>query len=508
MALTGRLALAALLAAFVAAALVDAADWSPRAALVAVNLVLMVAVAVDLALAGSVRALRIQRDGDTRVRLGEPAQVELFIANPGRRRVRARLRDAWPPSAGVEQQRHSLDLPVGERRRITADLLPTRRGDRRADRVTVRSRGPLGLAARQGSHDVPWTVRALPPFTSRKHLPSKLARLRELDGRTAVLVRGPGTEFDSLRTYVAGDDVRSIDWRATARSGGLVVRTWRPERDRQVLLVLDTGRTAAGRVGDARGWTPPWTPRSCSQRWPRRQATEWICWRSTEWNAPPSQAVAQPTCCTGWCRRWRPWKPACRDRLARRRVHGHATGEPPVTGGSPHVPRPGTADRRAAARAAHARRPASGADRVGLRPAHSVAGAWARGCNSGVQRCSGRPDRGRPSSDQQILRRQGVDVVDAPRRICRRSSPTPTSLSKPPAGCDPSRATHPPQRLVARARAMRTKKPRTTPIAAARAASTYGPFQGSSLPSRRTTQATKTAATNQGTTMTVATRSP
>ncbi|NBH10753.1 DUF58 domain-containing protein, partial [Amycolatopsis sp. SID8362] len=120
-----------------------------------------------------------------------------------------------------------------------------------AARVTVRSVGPLGLAARQGSHEVPWTVRVLPPFHSRKHLPSRLARLQQLDGRNAVLIRGQGTEFDSLREYVIGDDVRSIDWRATARAADVMVRTWRPERDRHVVLVLDTGRVSAGRVGDA-----------------------------------------------------------------------------------------------------------------------------------------------------------------------------------------------------------------------------------------------------------------
>ena len=64
-----------------------------------------------------------------------------------------------------------------------------------------------------------------------------------------VLIRGQGTEFDSLREYVVGDDVRSIDWRATARRADVVVRTWRPERDRRVVIVLDTGRTSAGRVG-------------------------------------------------------------------------------------------------------------------------------------------------------------------------------------------------------------------------------------------------------------------
>ncbi|RIQ27085.1 DUF58 domain-containing protein, partial [Jiangella rhizosphaerae] len=168
----------------------------------------------------------------------------------GRRRVRGLLRDAWPPSAGVVADRVAVDLPAGERRLVETVLRPTRRSDRVADRVTVRSLGPLGLAGRQGSHAVPWAVRVLPPFQARRHLPSRLARLREIDGRSAVRIRGQGTEFDSLREYVRGDDVRSIDWRATARHGGVVVRTWRPERDRHVLIVLDTGRTSAGRVGD------------------------------------------------------------------------------------------------------------------------------------------------------------------------------------------------------------------------------------------------------------------
>jgi uncharacterized protein (DUF58 family) len=209
-----------------------------------------------MVLAGSVRTLQLSRSGDTSVRLGEQAHVTLTVGNPGRRPLQAHLRDAWPPSSWepgteVAASRHRLTVPPGERRRVTTVLRPTRRGDRQAHRVTIRSLGPLGLAARQGSHRSPWTIRVLPPFASRKHLPSKLARLRELDGRTSLLIRGQGTEFDSLREYIPGDDTRSIDWRATARRSAVAVRTWRPERDRHILIVLDTGRTSAGRVGDA-----------------------------------------------------------------------------------------------------------------------------------------------------------------------------------------------------------------------------------------------------------------
>ncbi|MFJ1868811.1 DUF58 domain-containing protein [Streptomyces sp. NPDC088097] len=251
MALTGRAALLAALGSLPVGLLEP--SWT---GFLAVNGALGLACAVDYALAAPVRTLKLTRSGDTSVRLGESADVHLTVTNPSSRGLRARVRDAWPPSSwqpGSETaaSRHSLTVPAGERRLLTTRLRPTRRGDRQADRVTVRSYGPLGLLTRQGSHTVPWTVRVLPPFTSRKHLPSRLARLRELDGRTSVLTRGAGTEFDSLRDYVPGDDTRSIDWRATARQNRVAVRTWRPERDRHILICLDTGRTSAGRVGDA-----------------------------------------------------------------------------------------------------------------------------------------------------------------------------------------------------------------------------------------------------------------
>lgn len=215
------------------------------------TLLVVVACGVDVALAASPRQVGVRRDVPSSARLTEPATSTLTLSHLGRRRLRAVVRDAWPPSAGARDDRHTVDVAPGEGARVRTVLLPTRRGDAHADRVTVRTVGPLGLAGRQASLTVPGRLRVLPEFASRRHLPSRLARLKELDGRAAVQVRGPGTEFDSLREYVIGDDVRSIDWRATARRSDVVVRTWRPERDRRVLIVLDTGRTSAVRVLDA-----------------------------------------------------------------------------------------------------------------------------------------------------------------------------------------------------------------------------------------------------------------
>ena len=204
----------------------------------------------DAAAAPDPRTLRVTRTGPARTRLGERIDTAVVVDNRGTRRVRGRLRDAWQPTAGAPGRRAALDVPAGERRTIPVPLRPRRRGELRSEVVVVRSAGPLGLAGRQARIDAPGAVRVLPSFASRRHLPSRLARLRELDGNTSVQVRGQGTEFDSLREYVRGDDVRSIDWRATARAGTTMLRTWRPERDRHVVIIVDTGRTAAARVGD------------------------------------------------------------------------------------------------------------------------------------------------------------------------------------------------------------------------------------------------------------------
>lgn len=244
MAITGRAVL------LMALGLVPVVLWPSMGTALAWALLTAVLIAVDVALAPSRTTLTLRRHPVDPLRLGEPGSTTLEVGNTGSRRVNALLRDAWQPSSGATGERHRLRLAPGETTTLVTELMPVRRGDRLTDRITVRTLGPLGLAGRQGALQAPGAVRVLPAFPSRKHLPGLLAHLRMLDGRSAVRTRGQGTEFDSLRDYVPGDDVRSIDWRATARRTDVVVRTWRPERDRQIILLLDTSRTSAGRVDD------------------------------------------------------------------------------------------------------------------------------------------------------------------------------------------------------------------------------------------------------------------
>ncbi|MDQ1686229.1 MAG: hypothetical protein QOC82_2966 [Frankiaceae bacterium] len=246
MAITGRVGLLALLATVLVWIAPDGGrtvGWVAAA--------LAAGIIVDLVLAASPRRLTLQRATELTTRLGETVESVIVVHNRSGRRARGRLRDGWPPSANARPRAAVLDIRPFERQRVTLRLTPERRGETESRKVTLQLVGPLGLAARQRSREHPAQVRVLPAFTSRRLLPEKLNRLRQLDGEVVAPVRGQGSEFDSLREYVVGDDPRSIDWRATARRSDVVVRTWRPERDRHVVLLLDTGRTSAARVAGA-----------------------------------------------------------------------------------------------------------------------------------------------------------------------------------------------------------------------------------------------------------------
>lgn len=222
--------------------------------------VLLLAVAAaalaDFLAATPPKALTLTRSGHRSLWLGDTGRVELTVRNGSERPFRGRVRDAWVPSAGAYPAEQDVRIAPGRAVKLTTTVTPTRRGDRPAIRVTLRAYGPLRLAYRQTTRRAadamtpPWRVRVYPAFASRRFLPEKVARLRVLDGSVVTRGRGQGTEFDTLREYVVGDDVRSIDWRGSARRSDVVVRTWRPERDRRLVCVLDTGRTSATRIGD------------------------------------------------------------------------------------------------------------------------------------------------------------------------------------------------------------------------------------------------------------------
>lgn len=245
---TARLAVVAALGALVV--LVLPGDGLLVPLLVVNGLLLLVAVA-DALLAVDPSELEVERDLPPVLVLRSSGVVEWRIRNPTGRRVRVALADELAPSLDASTRRVLGVVPPGARLVGSAELRPSRRGRFHVSDLVVRVDGPLGLGARQRTLRLPALLRVHPVFASRAEAELRIDRARILEvGLRSAKGRGGGTEFDQLREYGVDDEVRRIDWAATARAGKAMVRTYRAERNQTVLLLLDNGRVMAGRVAD------------------------------------------------------------------------------------------------------------------------------------------------------------------------------------------------------------------------------------------------------------------
>lgn len=107
----------------------------------------------------------------------------------------------------------------------------------------IDSMGPLGLGRARRRIPFPWAVTVFPPLVSLRLRASVAQALRKRDaGMKPIRRLGEGRFFESLREWVPGDDLRHIDWKATARRRKVITRQYEEERRQQLLLVMDTGR--------------------------------------------------------------------------------------------------------------------------------------------------------------------------------------------------------------------------------------------------------------------------
>ncbi|MEM8903131.1 MAG: DUF58 domain-containing protein [Actinomycetota bacterium] len=213
--------------------------------LVGLNLVAAAIIVIDGLRAGGPRSVSVERDLPGVVTVGRSTRLRWAVRGPRGRRVRLHLADDLAASLGGER-RAEVDVAADTEAVVEIELLPTRRGRYLLERITCRTTGPLGLAVRQFDLDRPHELRVVPPFRSQAATELRLRRGRlPLVGTWTTAARGNATEFEQLRDYTVDDETRRIDWAATARAARPIVRTFRAERDRNVAVLLDTGRSMA-----------------------------------------------------------------------------------------------------------------------------------------------------------------------------------------------------------------------------------------------------------------------
>ena len=212
---------------------------------------------------------------------GSPHRPSCGCATPDRGRLRGRVRDAWQPTAGAAAAHRRISIPPARAASCRSrSAPPPRRAQLRASWWSART-------VRCGSQDA--------SRASTRSAPSGCCRRSRRGGTCLPVSRGSARARRQHQRAGAraGHRVRQpprVRRAATtsARSTGGrppalddVLRTWRPERDRHVVIVVDTGRTAAARVGDGCEWMPRWRRRCCSPRSPPGRATTRTCSCST-----------------------------------------------------------------------------------------------------------------------------------------------------------------------------------------------------------------------------------
>ena len=215
--------------------------------MIAVDLVLLLVAAVDLARSGG--RVEARRDVPPVQAVGRPFDVTLTLRNLSARALDLRVTDATPgPVAGLPA---ALQLGPSAEAVVDYGLKVDTRGRHDFGAITVRWTSPLGLWERQLEVvDDDDELRVYPDFAQlRQHgLHSRLVEQRV----PARVRRRPGgeNEFQRLRPYVSGDPYRHIDWRATARRREFTTREYGQESNQNLIFLLDTGRMASARSGD------------------------------------------------------------------------------------------------------------------------------------------------------------------------------------------------------------------------------------------------------------------
>ncbi|HEY6807651.1 MAG TPA: DUF58 domain-containing protein [Gemmatimonadales bacterium] len=221
--------------------------WVPDAVAVmfAADLALLALVALDVvrAVPPHAPALGVAREPPAALTLGRPGEVAYRWRNATDRWARLRLRETRPDLIGGTQPPRALLVPPRAETEERLPVVPRRRGREQGGGFYVDSVGPLGLGLRRARIASPWDATVFPPLISLRLRASVAQALRRRDAGTRPIRRlGEGRLFESLREWVPGDDLRHIDWKATARRRKVITRQYEEERRQQLLLVIDAGR--------------------------------------------------------------------------------------------------------------------------------------------------------------------------------------------------------------------------------------------------------------------------
>ncbi|MDX1628486.1 MAG: DUF58 domain-containing protein [Fulvivirga sp.] len=193
---------------------------------------------------GSSKSLNGYRFTPEKLSNGDSNEIRVFLENYYSIPIWLKIYEELPHQFQIRDQQMQLSLQAKEKKSITYYLRPVKRGAYAFGAVNVLTSSPLGLIARRFKFSQDKTVPVYPSYIQmRKYeLMAISNNLTEL-GIKKIRKIGHNMEFEQIREYVIGDDYRTINWKATARKGGLMVNNYQDEKSQQVYSLIDKSRT-------------------------------------------------------------------------------------------------------------------------------------------------------------------------------------------------------------------------------------------------------------------------
>jgi len=196
--------------------------------------------------------LTVRREFEKRFAIGDETQIKLHFENASPRDFQMKIKDEFPPELKLSDTREaSFTIEAQTAADFIYGLTPPKRGKYQFGATAVRFLSRLGLVWCQTDLGAAESVKVYPNMRRAREMVLKaLGAVSFLAVQRKAVLRGEGRDFESMRDYVRGDELRHISWTATARRSKLMTRQYQIERDQTILIALDAGRLMTGRIGD------------------------------------------------------------------------------------------------------------------------------------------------------------------------------------------------------------------------------------------------------------------
>ena len=208
------------------------------------NLVLFILLIIDGVISPNARGFQIRRDEEYKLSHRADNQIDFYIYNPYPYLLNVEAKDTVSDRHfTISSRKLKHKIAPGEEKVFSYEVTPSKRGAFTFPSIYLRMTGLFGLIVKYHTYPCPMEFKVYPNLKDLQRFRLMTQKNRLLPrGEKVIRLFGSGTEFESLRAYVEGDDYRKINWPVSAREMRLIVNDYQIEKNQPVFLMIDGGR--------------------------------------------------------------------------------------------------------------------------------------------------------------------------------------------------------------------------------------------------------------------------